>query len=835
MTSTIAALGILWGCLAANGPAAPQERIMTAELQNEQVSSVLHTRSTSPEERGARWICEDKAPYADEETFFGDDPAPLLRKEFNTGGRKVKCATVIVTGLGYYELYLNGKRIGDHELDPGWTVYDKRVFYSSFDVTKVLRRGRNAAGMILGNGWRNPLPLRMWGRYNPRDVLAVGLPSAFLQLEIEYTDGTKDRMITDTSWKTAPSPVLRNSVYLGEVYDARLEQAGWNKTGFDDSTWKPAILADPPKGALQEQPIPPIRAGEDIAPVNISQPKAGVYIADFGTNMAGRVELRCSGPAGTRIAVRYGELLYPDGTLNPMTSVCGQLKDRELPEGSKQPATAWQEDVYILRGKGRELWHPRFTFHGFRYAEITGFPGTPERWNITAQPLHTDVQSAGEFSCSNKLFNRIHEITRQTLLSNLHSVESDCPHREKFGYGGDIVAAVGMAIANFDMGAFYAKVVRDFGDDVRPNGGFTETAPFVGIDSEGLGEGSGPIGWGTAHPLLLWELIRYYGDTQLAEEQYPAAMRWIALLHSKAVDGILKNGIGDHESLVEKDTTVSGTAFYYWNVALMARVARTLGKTDDATRLDAEAAAIAKTFDEKLYDPATGRYGLGTQACQAFALYLGLAPEARRQPALDALKADITAHGDALTTGIFGTRFMLHALTDMGEGELAYKIADRREFPGWGHMIDQGATTLWEHWEFSDNTFSHNHPMFGSVDEWFNKELAGIQPAPDAVGFDKIVIKPHIVGGLTWAKAKYQSVRGPVASAWKVRGGRLRLNATIPAYTRAEVWVPVQGEATVDIVAAPRGGRTMQPTGHKEGYVVFEAGPGDWSFRTGWK
>jgi alpha-L-rhamnosidase len=808
VTPTIAALGLLWGCLAANA----QDGGWSAQ-----------------------WIREDRPPYADEEAFFGDDPAPLLRKEFDTGGRKIKRATVRVTGLGYYELYVNGKRVGDHELDPGWTVYDKRVFYSTFDVTKAMRRGRNAAGIILGNGWRNPLPLRMWNRYNPRDVLAVGLPGAIMQLDIEYADGTKASIVTDLSWKTAPSPLLRNSVYLGEVYDARLEQTGWATAGFDDSGWKSAVLADPPKGALQAQPMPPIRAGEDIAPVNITQPKSGVYIADFGINMAGRVELRCSGPAGTRITVRYGELLYPDGTLNPMTGVCGQLKNSELPEGSKQPVTAWQEDVYILRGHGREVWHPRFTFHGFRYAEITGFPGPPERRNIVAQPLHTDVPSVGEFECSNKMFNRIHEITRQTLLSNLHSVESDCPHREKFGYGGDIVAAVGMALANFDMGAFYAKVVRDFGDDVRPNGGFTETAPFVGIDSEGLGEGSGPIGWGTAHPLLLWELIRYHGDTQLAEEQYAAAMRWIALLHSKAVDGLLKNGIGDHESLVEKDTTVSGTAFYYWNVALMARVARVLGKTDDAARLDGEAAAIAKTFDEKLYDPATGRYGLGTQACQAFALYLGLAPEAHRPPALDALKADIAAQGNALTTGIFGTRFMLHALTDMGEGELAYKIADRRAFPGWGHMIEKGATTLWEHWEYSDNTFSHNHPMFGSVDEWFYKELAGIQPAPDAVGFDKIIIRPRILGGLKWAKANYQSVRGPVASAWKIRGGKLRLNVTVPTNAHAEIFVPVRADGSVDVLTTPKGERAAKPLRHENGYAVFAAGPGDWSFRTVWK
>jgi alpha-L-rhamnosidase len=419
-----------------------------------------------------------------------------------------------------------------------------------------------------------------------------------------------------------------------------------------------------------------------------------------------------------------------------------------------------------------------------------------------------------------------------TELSNLFSVESDCPHREKFGYGGDIVAASEMAIFNFDMSRFYAKAVQDLADAVRPNGGFTETAPFVGISDEGLGEKAGPVGWGTAHPLLVWQLYQYYGDQRLLVSQYDAVKRWIALLQSCARDYILDNGISDHESLVPKSRALTGTAFYYLNVRLFARMARTVGQTEDAQSAEALSERIREAFNRRFLRAGTGRYDTGTQACQAFALCLGLAPAGEQERALEVLVADILdQHQGHLTTGIFGTKYMLRALTGLGRADVAYQLVNQRTFPGWGHMLENGATTLWEHWEFSDNTFSHNHPMFGSVSEWFYRALAGINPAPDAVGFDKVLIRPQPVGDLKWVKASYDSVHGPVVSEWTREKEAFRLRVRIPVGVTATVFLPARDPKRIT-----EGGRSLdQAVGVRflrmEGQAaILAAGSGSYEF-----
>ena len=354
-----------------------------------------------------------------------------------------------------------------------------------------------------------------------------------------------------------------------------------------------------------------------------------------------------------------------------------------------------------------------------------------------------------------------------------------------------MVAAGEMAMLNFGMSRFYAKAVQDLADAVRPNDGFTETAPCVGISDEGLGEKSGPVGWGTAHPFLLWRLYQHYGDRRLLEQNYEPAKRWLALLRSRAPDGILDNGISDHESLAPKPRALTGTGFYYLNAKLLANIARALGKEADAAEDDALAETIRAAFNRKFLQPGTGRYDTATQACQAFALYLGLAPVEERERALAVLVRDIEdAHGGHLTTGIFGTKFMLHALTDAGHADVAFGIVNQSTFPGWGYMLESGATTLWEHWEFSDNTFSHNHPMFGSVSEWFYRALAGINVAPDAVGFDKLVIRPQPAGDLKWVKASYDSVHGKVVSEWSRAAGKFNLRVRVPVGVTATVILP---------------------------------------------
>jgi alpha-L-rhamnosidase len=785
----------------------------------------------SPADWKAKWISHPRPLPATEREFFGEQPAPLFRKEF-TLGKPVRSARAYVTGLGYYELRLNGERVGDHLLDPGWTTYSKRVFYSTYDVTRQLKQGPNAVGLLVGNGWYNPLPLPLFGRFKLRDELPVGKPRALLQLEVEYVDGSHETVVTDESWKAGDSPIVKNSVYLGEEYDARKEQSGWDRPGFSDRRWPVAVLATEPLGPLQAQPLPPIRATAQVAALKVTEPKPGIHVVDLGQNFAGRVVLRVTGPAGTRLRLRQGELLYPDGSLNAMTAVMTQTKNSRVSVAMGGPPTAWQQDTYVLRGGGPEEFRPRFTFHGFRYVEVTWEGEAPQSWKLSGERLNSDVKSVGDFACSNELFNRIQTMVRWTQLSNMFSVQSDCPHREKLGYGGDIVAASEMAMLNFDMARFYAKATRDFADARRPNGGITETAPYVGIADLGLGGGAGPVGWGTAHPMMLWQLYQYYGDRRLLEEQYPIAKDWLKLLEASAKDDILVNGISDHESLVPKPQALTGTAFLYYNAALMARIAKVLGRQVDAKHYDQLAARVREAFNRRFLQPGTGKYDSATQACQAFALYMDLVPPAEQEKALEVLAADVLqGHQGHLTTGIFGTKYLLDALTREGRADVAYTIANQRDFPGWGHMLEKGATTLWEHWEFSDNTYSHNHPMFGSISEWFFKGIAGIQPDPDASGFDRVVIRPQPVGDLTWAKGSYQSVRGPIRSEWKKADGKLTLHVVIPPNTTATVYVPA-----ADAEHVTEGGKpTVQATGvrllrSERGAVVYRVGSGEYEF-----
>lgn len=785
---------------------------------------------------GARWVAaphprpQRGAGGEEASNPYAEHPNPLFRREF-TLKKPLASARAYVCGLGYYELRLNGAKVGDHVLDPGWTDYSRRALYATYDVTPLLKPGPNAVGIMLGNGWYNPLPLPLFGRFNLRKVLPVGEPRAILRLEVRYADGSREVVVTDERWEVGDGPILRNSVYLGELYDARREQRGWDQPGFDDRTWRPAAPAAEAVGPLRAQTAPPIRVRHTFPAVRVTEPTPGTFIVDMGRNFAGWVTLRARGPAGTRVTLRYGELLNPDGTLNPMTSVTGQLKRARPNMLPGEPPIAWQSDAYVLKGEGEEVYTPRFTFHGFRYVELTGFPGRPTVETLQGHLLSADVLAVGSFSCSNPLFNQVQEMTRWTLLSNLFSVQSDCPHREKLGYGGDIVATDEMAILNFDMGRFYAKAVEDFADAQRPNGGFTETAPYVGIADESLGESAGPVGWGTAHPLLLWHLYQYYGDRQLLARQYPNAQRWLALLEARAVDGILDNGISDHESLVRKPRALTGTAFFYLNARLLGRFARILGRGADARRYEALAGRIRQAFDRRFRQPG-GRYDSGTQACQAFALFFGLTPPAEKPAALDVLVKDVVDLNQGhLTTGIFGTKYMLLALSDMGRPEVAYTVANQRTFPGWGYMVENGATTLWEHWAFSDNTYSHNHPMFGSVSEWFIKALAGIQPDPEAVGFDRIVIRPHPVGDLRWAGARHRTARGLVTSAWRRAGGTLFLTVTVPANTTATVFVPTRDARSAREGGVPAGrAKGVRFLGTKEGSAVYQVGSGRYSF-----
>ena len=786
----------------------------------------------NPADWTGRWLNDGKVNPTNDEDFYAEDPAPLFRRELNLT-KPIRRARLYISGLGYYEASLNGVRVGDQVLDPGWTAYGQRVFYSSYDVSSQLRKGNNCLGVTLGNGWWNPLPLRLWGHRNLREALAVGRPRFIAQLNIEFTDGTMQSIPSDATWKVADGPVRRNNIFLGEVYDARLELPGWNKTGFDASAWRAAKPATEAIGQLQSQPQPPIRVRETFPAVRVTEPKPGVFIYDLEQNFSGWAGFRFRAPAGTKIVLRYGELLNKDGTLNPLTSVCGQIKGahknkagaEESVGGPGAPNIAWQTDTYIARGGGEETYVPRFTFHGFRYVEVTGLPKALPLKAVTGMRLSADVAEAGAFSCSNPLLNQIQQMCQRTFLANLFSVQSDCPHRERLGYGGDIVATSEAFMLNFDMANFYAKTVTDFADSARPDGMFTDTAPFVGIQYCG-------VGWAMAHPLLVSQLHRYYGNRRLVEEHYAAAKRWLLLVADESPDGIVTKGLSDHESLTPTPAPPMVTPLFYQSARIVAELARTLGHAEDAAQFEAIAEKSRLAYQRKFFEPSSGKAGPGTQGSQAFALYSNLLPQADRSQALELLLANIRGERKGhLSTGIMGTKFMLDVLSREGHADVAYGIVQQTNFPGWGWMLANDATTLWEHWGLSDNTYSHSHPMFGSVSQWFINWLGGIQPHPEAIGFDRIIIRPQTVPDLQWVKCSYNSVRGRIVSNWSRERGRLYFEIIVPANTTAEVYVPAETADAITEGGKPVASRLGTKFLRSErGAAVFEVGSGRYRF-----
>lgn len=780
-----------------------------------------------PADWSGQWLNDGKQNSKTDADFYTDDPAPLFRKEFAVG-KSIARARLAIAGLGYYEATLNGKRVGDHVLDPGWTRFEKRIGYTVYDVTAHLSRGGNCLGVLLGNGWYNPLPLKLFGNFNLREHLAVGRPRVIAQLRIEYRDNSVDTISTDQTWKVGESAILRNNIYLGEVVDARQEPRGWDKPGFVDSGWRSPGLAKEKLGPLVALSQPPIRVTNRWNAVKVSQPKPRVHVYDLGVNFAGWTSLKLNVPPGTEIRMRYGELLHPDGSLNPMTSVAGQIKGfkrgtKESVGGPGAPEIAWQADTYIARGGG-ETYTPKFTFHAFRYVEISGLPEPLPLSSVTALRLNSDVESVGSFECSNPMLNEIQAMCLRTFKSNIFSVQSDCPHRERLAYGGDIVATSEAFMANFDMAGFYEKAVRDWSDSALPEGMFTDTAPFIGIQYCG-------VIWAMAHPLLTDQLYRHYGDRRIGEEEYAAAKRWLSLVEKQYPDGIVTDGLSDHEGLAPAPADAMVTPMYYQSAKLLAGLAKRLGRSEDEAQFQQLAEKIRGAYVDKFLDKATGKVGPGTQASQSFALYTGIVPDSARPKVFAYLVKEIESRGSHLTTGILGTKFMLDVLSREGRADLAYAIVAQPDFPGWGWMLKNGATTLWEHWEFSDNTFSHNHPMFGSVSQWMMSWLGGIQPDAGAAGFDRIVICPKTPVGLDWVKSSYRSVRGKIVSNWSRQGKRLRFEVEVPINTRAHVFLPARS-----LAAVKEGGKPVTDTegvhgvGIRGDMVELNLGSGQYAF-----
>jgi alpha-L-rhamnosidase len=792
------------------------------------------------------WISDGHPDPEKEEDFYKDRPAPWFRKNFGVG-RAVKSARLYISGLGYYEAWLNGKKVGDQVLDPGWTNYGKTVLYSVYDITASLRKGSNTMNILLGNGWYDPLPMKLFGSFDLRKTLTIGEPKVIANIRINFSDGSKMEVATDGSWTTRGSFILKNNIYLGEVQDGRLMP-----NGQLDPCQRSALAVAAPGGEMHAQSSPPIRITHVFHTQTLTHPGKDVYVFDFGQNFAGWIQMRIHEPRGRQLHFRYGEILYPDGRVNGMTTVAGHIKSIwHRSGGPGAPPTAYQEDSYTCSGRPGEFFQPHFTFHAFRYVEVTGLGKRPDKQSLDGLRLNADLQQDGHFTCSNPLLNRIQATCLSTFLSNVFSVQSDCPGREKQGYGADMVVSSEAFIYNFDMSLFYVKAVNDFANDARPNGAMPECAPYNGIATEGFDEGAGPVGWQLAFPYLQQQLYRFYGNRKILEAQYDRTKKMVEFLRSQSVDHLIGHDIGDHVAVNAKHAPLTAGAFYYHHVKLLAEFAGLLGRTTDATEYRLLADSIREAFNRKYLQgmrgsadgasPGTaGTAGTGTgsgaydtahnETTQTFALWYGLAPDQEKEKALTLLLDEIQKNGGHLSTGIFGTKMLFDVLRRYDRNDIAYKMNTTTGFPGYGYMLANGATTLWETWERPEQN-SWNHPMFGSVSEWIYRSLAGINPAEDACGMDRLLIKPFTGGDLQFVKCDYRSVRGKIISEWEKKGDRLEWRLVIPPNTRARIYVPAHTPEDIS-----ESGRPVRQPGElnfirmEKGFALFDAVSGDYRF-----
>lgn len=728
------------------------------------------------------------------------EPAPFLRKAFTVNG-KPKRARLYASGLGYAELHLNGKKLGGaSERDPGYTNFDKRVLYVTHDVTSAIKPGPNALGAVLGTGWYDVHDLATWRFEN---APWRGRPRMKLVLYLDYADGRTETIVSDPSWKASRGPIRFDGIYTGEVYDAREELPQWSTPGYDDAKWKAADVMAAPKGKVATSVCPPVAIIETIKPVRILEPRPGVFVYDFGQNIAGHARLRVKGPAGTKVTMRYSERVDAKGEIQRAT--IDHFMDKT------DPPQPFQTDVYICKGIGTEVWEQRFSYSGFQYVEVTGFPGKPNLKSLEARLAATDLESGGEFECSNDLFNKIQRATRYAYYSNAQNIPTDCPQREKNGWTGDAHLACEAGLMNFRSASFYTKWLDDLSDDQRPDGEQSLIVP-----SGGWGVGGTHPAWDSAYPIIARDLYLYRGDTRALATHYDKLKRYVDNLTAQTKDGIVPfDSLGDWLPWkAETSSKLTSTAFLYLDAKIIADAARMQGNVADVNKYTALAEKTKAAYLEQFLRPEM--LETHTQTALAISIYFGLAEGELKQAAFDALLRNLERTGH-LDTGILGAKYVIRVLAEAGRNDLAFKIVNRKEQPGWGWWIAQGGTTLYEDWK---GEASLNHIMFGDVSNWFFQWIAGIGLDPAAPAFKHILIRPQPVGDLTWAKATERSPYGKIASSWTKKGTAFQLDIEIPANTTATVTVPGTAKPT-------EGARLVK---QESGATTFEVGPGRYRF-----
>lgn len=735
-----------------------------------------------PDEWRGQWIC---APAETE--------ALLLRKEFEVrpGLRR---AVVHVCGLGHYEMFLNGTRVGEDLFTPGWTDYRKTTLYDTHDVTAQLRPGRNALGLALGNGMYHVVRRHRFAKFTG----SFGPLRAILHLRLEYEDGAVEFVGTDPSWKVHPGPLIYSSIYGGEDFDARREPVGWKLPGFDDRGWEAAVPVVRPANTLRghDAAALPIRAIEVRAPVAIRSLAPDLWVYDLGQNASWMPRLRVRGPAGSAIRLTPAEVLFEDGTIDRRTM------------GSPARGLSWWQ--YTLKGSTGndamgtsagepETWFPQFYYVGCRYLEARLFPAEPngplpQIESLEGVLVHAISEPVGEFECSNPLLNQIRDLIRWAQRANMVSILTDCPHREKLGWLEQYHLNGPSLRYEFDLGRLFTKAMNDMADAQLPDGLVPNIAPEYTVFE---GPFRAAAEWGSAFIQVPWQQYLFYADTDLLERYYDRMQRYFAWLESRAENGLLAQGLGDWcdwgpQRLNRAELTpplVTATAFYYLNARTLSRIAQVLGREADVQSYASKAETIRIAAREALWDPDRGVFATGSQAAHALALVLDLVRPEDRPTILAALLRDLATRGYSMTAGDVGFRFLVQALTLAGYAEVVYRMINRTDPPGYGYQIAQGATALTEFWD-ARRTGSHNHFMLGHILEWFYKDLCGIDVDPAGPGFKKILLRPDPVGDLQWARATYNSIRGPITSQWHRAHGRFRLQVTLPPNTTATLYLP---------------------------------------------
>lgn len=749
----------------------------------------------------AHWIGDPSAPL---------HSAPLLRHEFHLAGA-VRTARVFVTALGSYELHINGSKVGDGILNPGWTDFRHRVLYQTYDVTRLLRAGDNAIGAMLGDGWYgSPLGWKPAAfNFGPPP------PRLLLQLQVTYLDGKQQTIDSDGTWKATTGPILTSTIYDGETFDATRNPAGWDRPAFPGQGWQPVQdfgAMQPGAPQLVAQDMPPIRISRLLRAHAITQPKPGVWLFDFGQNMAGFARLRVHGPRGARVQLRFAEILNPDGTIY-----------------TKNLRSAKATDVYILNGRGEETFQPHFTYHGFRYIEVTGYPGRPVVGDIIAEAFHTHLPRSGWIETASPLVNRIFQNILWSQRSNLMSVPTDCPQRdERLGWMADAEIFWGTASFNMDVDTLARKWMHDVVDAQSAAGAFSDVSPRV-VDPR-----DGAPAWGDAGVIVPYRTWQQYGDLAILRQNWPAMAKWVAWIHDANPNLIWENNrnndFGDWvpaNSTTPKD--LIATAYFAYDAHLMAEMAHALGNAAAERRYNDLFQAIRSAFQKKFVQP-DGVVGNGSQTCYALAIEMNLLPDSLRKAAGDHLVADIQARDGHLSTGFVGTGYLLPALTDTGHSDVAWRLLLNTTYPSWGYEVKHGGTTIWERWngDHGDPSMnSYNHYAFGAVGGWIYGVAAGIGHPVEDAGFQHLVIAPHPDPRLGWMRARYGSNLGMIVSDWKFTStGILSLHIVVPANASATIKVPASSRKQVQAPAAARFVHMDGPA------AVYEVPAGAYTFQS---